>query len=70
MPKFIYTKEAAKRIGVHPNTLRRWTNDGVFRDVPRDVRGWRFYNEHMERLEEYVNTVTSSEEVKKHRYGK
>ncbi len=31
--EYLSTKEAAERIGVHPNTLRRYTLDGTVKPV-------------------------------------
>jgi excisionase family DNA binding protein len=43
-------REAARRLGVHENTLRRWENTGLIRAVklPTGVR--RFREEDVERL--------------------
>ena len=39
------TAEAAKRLGVHPSTLRRWDKKGILRPSIRTLTGERRYTE-------------------------
>ncbi|MDC8001658.1 DNA methyltransferase [Aequorivita todarodis] len=45
MEKFIKVGEAAKRIGVSTETLRRWDNSGKFESVRHPINNYRVYNE-------------------------
>lgn len=48
-------KEAARRIGVAPITLKRWLLDGRVKEVPRDRNGWRvFTDEDVERIRAFA----------------
>jgi len=40
-PKLLTTKEAAELLSVHPNTLRRWCNEGLIEFVRFGKRGQR-----------------------------
>lgn len=37
--------EAAKMVGVHPSTLRRWIRWGKMHPVPRNRNGWRVFRD-------------------------
>ena len=39
------TAEAAKLLGVHPSTLRRWDHKGILRPSIRTLTGERRYTE-------------------------
>lgn len=41
----ISTAEAAKRAGVHKDTLLRWLRRGLVREPMRDRHGWRYFTE-------------------------
>lgn len=41
----IPTAEAAKRAGVHKDTLLRWLRRGLVHEPNRDRRGWRYFTE-------------------------
>jgi DNA (cytosine-5)-methyltransferase 1 len=45
LPKLLKIKEAAEILGVNPETLRRWDNDGVLLAVKVSKRGDRRYRE-------------------------
>ena len=45
MEKFIKVGEAAKRIGVSTETLRRWDNSGKFESVRHPINNYRVYHE-------------------------
>lgn len=48
------THEVCKRIGVSKSTLFQWLQMGKVKDVARDQRGWRVFNEEdIERLKEF-----------------
>ncbi|TAL50094.1 MerR family transcriptional regulator [Patescibacteria group bacterium] len=42
--KLITIREAAELLGVHPETLRRWDNEGKLKAVRVGERGHRRYN--------------------------
>jgi len=48
--------EAASRLGVHPNTLRRWAAAGLIRSIrlPSGVR--RFRPEEIDNLQDQINS--------------
>lgn len=49
--KLITIREAAELLGVHPETLRRWDNEGKLRAVRIGEFGHRKYNkEEIEKL--------------------
>jgi excisionase family DNA binding protein len=54
-------REAARRLGVHENTLRRWEKAGLIRAVklPTGVR--RFREEDVERLHEEMHRAVADE---------
>lgn len=49
--KFLTVDEFAKRIGVHPQTLRQWDKNGVLIPHHKTPSGRRLYSE--EQVEEY-----------------
>lgn len=51
--KFLTVEEFAKRIGVHPQTLRQWDKTGVLPPHHKTPSGRRLYSE--EQVEEYFN---------------
>jgi excisionase family DNA binding protein len=55
-------REAARRLGVHENTLRRWENAGLIRAVklPTGVR--RFREEDVERLHDEMHRAVADTE--------
>jgi excisionase family DNA binding protein len=53
-PKFLTVDEFAKRIGVHPQTVRTWDNTGVLVAHHRTPKGRRLYSE--EQVEEYFKS--------------
>jgi excisionase family DNA binding protein len=55
-------REAARRLGVHENTLRRWENAGLIRAVklPTGVR--RFREEDVERLHDEMHRAVADAE--------
>ena len=65
-----YIKEAAKRIGVHPLTLKRWFKEGKVKDVPRDRRGWRvFSDEDIERIKKWANQIIETPEDEQQKFN-
>lgn len=42
-PKLLTIREAAEMLGVHPETLRRWDNEGKLKAVRFGKRGHRKY---------------------------
>jgi excisionase family DNA binding protein len=42
--KLVTIQEAADMLGVHPETLRRWDNDGKLKSVRVSERGHRRYS--------------------------
>jgi excisionase family DNA binding protein len=56
-------REAARRLGVHENTLRRWEQSGFIRAVklPTGVR--RFREEDVERLRQEMHRAVDEAEV-------
>jgi len=53
-PAFYTTQELAQRLGIHPQTLRRWEREGVIPPVTRR-RGQRVYSPaDVERIEAAV----------------
>jgi putative resolvase len=57
-------REAARRLGVHENTLRRWEQSGLIRAVklPTGVR--RFRAEDIERLHEEMHRAVDEAATK------
>ncbi len=45
LPMEYRTKEAARRIGIAPITLKRWLLDGRVNEVARDRNGWRVFTD-------------------------
>lgn len=43
MQKFITTKEAAKVLGVHPITVRRWNKAGKLKAARHPMNNYRLY---------------------------
>jgi len=43
MNEFITVKQAAKILGVHPITLRRWDKNGKLQAVRHRFNGYRLY---------------------------
>lgn len=46
MKKYIKVSEAAKLIGVSPETLRRWDKSGKFESIRHPINNYRVYPEH------------------------
>lgn len=61
-PTLLTVGEAAERLGVHPKTLRRWTNAGriPFIRLPSGHR--RFRADLIERLTQETGTLTAAPE--------
>jgi len=56
MSQLVSTRQAARRLGVHPQTLRRWEREGVIPPAQRR-RGQRVYTPgDMERIEAAVTS--------------
>ncbi len=53
-PKLLRIKEAAEILGVNPETLRRWDNEGRLKAVRMGKRGDRRYK--MEDLQKIIDT--------------
>ena len=43
--KWITIQDAAKILGVNPETLRRWDRKGKYAAKRHPINGYRFYNE-------------------------
>lgn len=41
----MYTKEVAKQVGIHPNTVRLYEAWGYISAVPRQANGYRLFDE-------------------------
>lgn len=55
------TSAIAKKIGIHPNTVRFYENIGFLPKIPRKSNGYRVYNEiHLEQLK-LIRTALKSE---------
>lgn len=52
MESLIRLREAAKTLGVHPETLRRWDRSGKFKAILINMRGDRRYKQ--SDLEEFI----------------
>lgn len=55
---------AAKQIGVHKNTLRRWIKEGkldqLIGNVKKDIRGWKIFSqEDIVKIRTHVYTIKS-----------
>ena len=47
--------EAAAKLGVSAQTLRRYERDGIVAPPPRDRNGWRRYDEaHITRIQQVI----------------
>lgn len=58
--------EACQILGVHPNTLRRWENEGKIKPLVRSggPTGTRYYNRFdLERMSTAKNTYLSHEQI-------
>jgi putative resolvase len=44
MEPYLPTKQAAKKLNVHPNTLRKWADDGKISYIRAGKGAWRKYN--------------------------
>lgn len=56
--RYLYIKEAAKEIGVHPVTLKRWFTSGKVVDVAKDRNGWRIFSEEdIQRIKAYKDQI-------------
>lgn len=42
--KYITIKEASSILGVHPVTLRRWTNQGLIKFTRHPINKYRLFN--------------------------
>lgn len=51
--RFLTVSEFAKKIGVHPQTVRQWDETGVLMPHHKTPSGRRQYSE--EQVEEYLN---------------
>lgn len=51
--KFLTVDQFAKQIGVHPQTVRKWDNEGVLAAHHKTPSGRRLYSE--EQVKEYLN---------------
>lgn len=51
--KYMTVEEFAKRIGVHPQTVRQWDKTGVLRPHHKTPSGRRLYS--MKQVEEYFH---------------
>jgi len=50
-PRYLYTSEVAKAVGVHPNTVRLYEEWGFLPPVPRSPGGYRrFTAEHLDQM--------------------
>ena len=60
--RLLGVREAARRLGVHENTLRRWESAGLIRAVklPTGVR--RFREEDVERLHDDMHRAVTENE--------
>lgn len=52
-------KEAAKMLGVNPETLRRWDRSGKLKAIVISPRGDRRYSK--EDIEKFINSIKNNE---------
>jgi DNA-binding transcriptional MerR regulator len=51
MARYLYTSEVAKRVGVHPNTVRLYEAWGFLPPIPRSPSGYRLFTEaHLDQM--------------------
>lgn len=69
MPDFIQTSDAARRLGVSPNTIRSWCEDGVLTHTKIEVKGRTRYFVHADEFEKLIQDglVQSKEQSKRGR---
>lgn len=60
-PKYMTTSEFAERIGVHPQTLRKWDKNGTLKAHHKTPSGRRCYTE--EQALEFLNETGMSENM-------
>ena len=60
-PKYMTTSEFAERIGVRPQTLRKWDKNGTLKAHHKTPRGRRWYTE--EQALEFLNETGMSENM-------
>lgn len=53
MDKYYTIGDAAKKLNVNPETLRRWDNSGKFKSTRHPINNYRVYSE--EQLENFIN---------------
>lgn len=62
---FLYIEQAAKQIGIHKNTLRKWVKEGKLEPVigpaKRDLRNWLIFSpEDIQKIKNYAQTIKIS----------
>ena len=56
--KHVYIGEAARTVGVHPATLRRWFKQGKITEVPRDRNDRRvFFRKDIRRIKKFAGQI-------------
>jgi len=57
--RFLYLREVAGRIGVHPSTILQWVKDGKVKVTGyKDRRGyWVFRESDLEKFESYAGNI-------------
>lgn len=61
------TVEAAKKLGIHPNTLKRWVKLGRLRNqnihIARDYKGWFTFDEQvLEKIRQWKHSLNYDKE--------
>jgi len=57
-PQFVTTLQLAKRISVHPETVKRWIRSDKVPRPATDRRGWYIFDEEDVRVvERFANTI-------------
>lgn len=58
---YMTTSEFAERIGIHPQTLRKWDKSGTLKAHHKTASGRRYYSE--EQAQEFLNGNNQEEKI-------
>lgn len=67
MMKHLRTSDLARAVGVHPNTIRRYDQQGWLPPVPRSSKGYRLFTyKHLDclRLARMINSIYASKAIR------